>query len=71
MSVIGLVMDILLIALILAAIGFGMRLEKKLRALREGQEGFARAVAELNQARTGRGRHGRAARRRRRDRSLA
>lgn len=50
MSAVGIMMDILLIALILAAIGFGMRLERKLRALREGQEGFAKAVSELNVA---------------------
>lgn len=50
MSAVGIVMDVLLIALILAAIGFGMRLERKLKALREGQEGFAKAVSELNVA---------------------
>ena len=50
MSMVGIVMDVLLIGLILAALGFGMRLEKKLRALREGQDGFAKAVAELNVA---------------------
>lgn len=50
MSAVGIVMDVLLIALILAAIGFGMRLERKLKALREGQESFAKAVSELNVA---------------------
>lgn len=50
MSAVGIVMDVLLIVLILAAIGFGMRLERKLKALREGQEGFAKAVSELNVA---------------------
>ncbi|MBN8551940.1 MAG: hypothetical protein J0L52_03470 [Caulobacterales bacterium] len=50
MNAIGLIMDVLLIALILAAIAYGMRLEKKLRSLREGQDGFVRAVAELNVA---------------------
>lgn len=50
MSAVGIVMDLLLIGLILAAIGFGVRLEKKLKALREGQEGFAKAVSELNVA---------------------
>ena len=50
MSMTGVIMDLVLIGLILAAIGFGLRLEKKLRALREGQEGFAKAVAELNVA---------------------
>ena len=48
MSAIGLIMDVLLIGLILAAIAYGLRLEKKLRALREGQEGFVKAVSELN-----------------------
>ena len=50
MSAVGIIMDVLLIVLILAAIGFGMRLERKLKALREGQEGFAKAVSELNVA---------------------
>ena len=50
MSLVGTVMDLLLIGLILAAIGYGMRLDKRLRALREGQDSFARAVAELNVA---------------------
>lgn len=46
----SLIMDLVLIGLILAAIGFGLRLEKRLRTLREGQESFARAVSELNVA---------------------
>ena len=50
MSAVGIIMDLLLIGLILAAIGYGLRLEKKLRALREGQEGFVKAVTELNVA---------------------
>ena len=50
MSLVGLIMDVLLIGLILAALAYGMRLEKKLRALREGQEGFVQAVSELNVA---------------------
>lgn len=50
MSIFGIVMDGLLIALILTAIGFGLRLEKKLTALREGQASFGLAVADLNAA---------------------
>lgn len=50
MSLVGVMMDVLLIGLILAALGFGLRLERKLKALREGQEGFAKAVSELNVA---------------------
>lgn len=48
MSAVGIIMDVLLIGLILAAIAYGLRLEKKLSALREGQAGFVQAVAELN-----------------------
>jgi len=50
MSAVGVIMDVLLIGLILAAIAYGTRLEKKLRSLREGQDSFVRAVAELNVA---------------------
>ena len=46
MSAVGIIMDVLLIGLILAAIAYGLRLEKKLSALREGQAGFVQAVAE-------------------------
>ena len=48
MSAVGIIMDLLLIGLIIAAIMYGLRLEKKLRALREGQDGFVQAVSELN-----------------------
>ena len=47
---IGIVLDVLLGTLLLAAIFVGLRLEKRLRALREGQADFAKAVAELNKA---------------------
>jgi len=50
MSAVGVILDLLLIALILTALAYGLRLEKKLRALREGQDGFVKAVAELNTA---------------------
>lgn len=50
MSAVGLIMDALLICLILAAMAYGLRLERKLRTLREGQDGFIKAVGELNVA---------------------
>ncbi|WP_296818028.1 DUF6468 domain-containing protein [Brevundimonas sp.] len=50
MSATGLIMDGILILLLLAALMYGLRLEKKLKALREGQAGFAQAVTELNVA---------------------
>lgn len=50
MSATGLIMDGVLILLLLAALMYGLRLEKKLKALREGQAGFAQAVGELNVA---------------------
>lgn len=50
MSEAGMILDVLLIALLLAALGYGVRLEAKLKALREGQVGFAKAVGELNGA---------------------
>lgn len=47
---IGMVMDAALMLLLVCAVGFGVRLDRRLRALREGQAAFAGAVAELNQA---------------------
>jgi hypothetical protein len=47
---IGIVLDSFLMLLLVAAIGYGIRLEKKLTALRAGQMAFAGAVTELNQA---------------------
>lgn len=44
------VMEGILIALLLAALWFGVRLDKKLKALRGAHEGFAKAVADLDQA---------------------
>lgn len=46
----GMVLDALLMLLLVAALGYGVRLEKKLKALRDGQIAFAGAVTELNQA---------------------
>jgi len=50
MSIIGIGMDLLLGVLLVVAIAFGVRLEKKLKALRQGQESFAQAVRELDAA---------------------
>ena len=46
----GIVLDSILIALLLAAIAYGIKLERKLKALRDGQLAFAAAVTELNSA---------------------
>lgn len=50
MSIIGLAMNMLLAALLLAALVMGWRLNRRLKALRDSHEGFAVAVAELNTA---------------------
>jgi hypothetical protein len=44
----GLILDGVLMLLLVAALGYGVRLEKKLTALRTGQQAFASAVTELN-----------------------
>ncbi|MDY6924586.1 MAG: DUF6468 domain-containing protein [Pseudomonadota bacterium] len=46
----GLILDGVLMLLLVAALGYGVRLERKLTALREGQQAFASAVTELNSA---------------------
>ncbi len=46
----GIILDSLLIVLLLSAIAYGVKLERKLKALRDGQLAFAGAVAELNSA---------------------
>ena len=46
----GIILDSILMLLLVAAIGYGIKLEKKLKALREGQLAFAGAVSELNAA---------------------
>jgi len=46
----GIILDSVLMLLLVAALGYGIRLERKLAALREGQLAFAGAVAELNTA---------------------
>ncbi|MBB5747540.1 DUF6468 domain-containing protein [Brevundimonas variabilis] len=46
----GIILDAILMLLLVAAIGYGIRLEKKLTQLRAGQLAFAGAVTELNTA---------------------
>ena len=50
MSIIGLVMNVLLAGLLLAALVMGWRLNGRLKALRDSHDGFAIAVRELNSA---------------------
>ena len=52
MSTAGMVLDVVLISLLVAALAYGFRLERRLKVLREGQVGFALAVNELNGAAT-------------------
>jgi hypothetical protein len=46
----GMILDGVLMLLLVAALGYGVRLEKKLSALRAGQLAFASAVTDLNAA---------------------
>lgn len=46
----GMILDGILMVLLVAALGYGVRLERKLAALRAGQLAFASAVTELNAA---------------------
>ncbi|WP_339870594.1 DUF6468 domain-containing protein [uncultured Brevundimonas sp.] len=46
----GIILDAVLMLMLVVAIGYGIRLERKLVALREGQLAFASAVTELNTA---------------------
>lgn len=50
MSPIALAMNLVLAILLLAALGFGLRLERRLKALRDSQASFAGAVADLDRA---------------------
>lgn len=50
MSPIAISLELLLAALLIACLVFGVRLERKLRALREGQAGFVKAMSELDGA---------------------
>jgi hypothetical protein len=50
MSPITLSLDLLLVVLLLATLGFGMRLDKRLKGLKDSHADFAKAVADLDQA---------------------
>jgi hypothetical protein len=50
MSPISLSLELLLAVLLIAALGFGWRLERRLRGLRESHGQFAQAVADLDRA---------------------
>ena len=50
MSPISLTLDLLLMLLLMAALGFGWRLERRLKGLRESHAEFAGAVADLDRA---------------------
>lgn len=47
---VGMIMDVVLMLLLVAAVGYGVKLERKLSALRAGQLAFAQAVTDLNAA---------------------
>jgi hypothetical protein len=47
---IGTVLDAILMLLLVSAIAYGVRLDRRLKAVREGQAAFAGAIAELNSA---------------------
>lgn len=50
MSTAALVMNLVLAALLVAALAFGWRLERRLKALRDSHDSFAKAVADLDTA---------------------
>jgi ABC-type transporter Mla subunit MlaD len=50
MSAVAIIMNLLLSSLLLAALAFGWRLERRLKALKDSHESFARAVADLDTA---------------------
>jgi hypothetical protein len=50
MSPISLSLDVLLMVLLVAALGFGWRLERRLKSLRESHADFAKAVGDLDRA---------------------
>ena len=50
MSVVAIAMNALLAILLIVALGFGWRLERRLKALRDSHAGFAKAVADLDHA---------------------
>jgi hypothetical protein len=50
MSLVAVAMNGLLAILLIVALGFGWRLERRLKALRDSHAGFAKAVADLDNA---------------------
>ncbi|OYX29927.1 MAG: hypothetical protein B7Y99_12355 [Caulobacterales bacterium 32-69-10] len=52
MTPIGIGLDILLITLLVTALTVGLRLNKRLKAMREGQDSFVKAVGDLDSAAT-------------------
>lgn len=50
MSAVAIVMNLILSSLLLAALVFGWRLERRLKALKDSHDSFARAVADLDTA---------------------
>jgi Sec-independent protein translocase protein TatA len=50
MTLAGIALQILLAVLLIVALVFGMRLERRLKALKESHEGFAKAVVDLDAA---------------------
>lgn len=50
MTLAGVALQILLAVLLIVALVFGMRLERRLKALKESHEGFAKAVVDLDAA---------------------
>lgn len=50
MNPIGAALDVLVLVLLVWALGLGLKLNGRLKALREGQDGFAKAVTELDVA---------------------
>lgn len=50
MSAAAVILNVVLVGLLLAALAFGWRLERRLKALKDSHEGFARAVADLDAA---------------------
>ena len=50
MSAIAITMNLMLMTLLLAALGMGWQLNRRLKALKDSQAGFAKAVSELDGA---------------------
>lgn len=50
MSLVAITMNLLLMALLLVALGMGWQLNRRLKALKDSQAGFAKAVSELDGA---------------------